>query len=383
MVKLGDVVNQSSESERNPVEEGLNRVVGLEHIDSDDLHIKRWDDIGDGTSFTKRFRKGQVLFGRRRAYLRKVAYAEFDGICSGDITVLESKGDGLLPELLPFIVQTEGFYEHTQKVSAGGLSPRAKWRDLATYELPLPPITEQQRIAEILLKADECFDKNLSCLALARATRSQALRQLSGVKERRVHPAGARVVKFGELAECITERVDDPAEAGVERYVGLEHLDSESLKIARWGKPTDVEATKLHFYPGDIIFGKRRFYQRKLAVADFEGICSAHAFVLRVRRETVEPDFLPYFMLSGQFFDRAMMISVGGLSPTINWSTIARQEFAIPARPEQRRIADTMLKMDDCILKTASGLALARTAAAMLRETLLSGGSQAFEHSVH
>jgi type I restriction enzyme S subunit len=154
MVKFGDVVRQVSEAVRDPAAERLDRVVGLEHIDSDDLHIKRWDHIGEGTSFTKRFRKGQVLFGRRRAYLRKVAQAEFDGICSGDITVMEPNGKDLLPELLPFLVQTDGFYEHTQKVSAGGLSPRARWRDLATYEFPLPPIPEQRRIAEILWAAE-------------------------------------------------------------------------------------------------------------------------------------------------------------------------------------------------------------------------------------
>ena len=144
------------------------------------------------------------------------------------------------------------------------------------------------------------------------------------------------------MATNLNERVDDPAKAGVDRYVGLEHLDPESLKIRRWGKPTDVEATKLRFRPGDIIFGKRRFYQRKLVVADFEGICSAHALVLRAKKDVVTDGFLPFFMLGDEFYDRAMMISVGGLSPTINWSTLAKQEFAIPPIPEQRRIAEIL-----------------------------------------
>jgi hypothetical protein len=94
--------------------------------------------------------------------------------------------------------------------------------------------------------------------------------------------AGQRV-KFGQLADCLNDRVDSPSQAGVDRYVGLEHLDPESLAIRRWGTPDDVQSTKLRFRPGDIIFGKRRAYQRKLAVADFEGICSAHAMVLRAR----------------------------------------------------------------------------------------------------
>lgn len=148
---------------------------------------------------------------------------------------------------------------------------------------------------------------------------------------------GWRRVKFGQLAECVNDRVDDPSKAGVDRYVGLEHLDPESLTIRRWGTPDEVESTKLRFRPGDIIFGKRRAYQRKLAVADFDGICSAHAMVLRAKSDAVLPEFLPFLMQSDLFMDRAVAISVGSLSPTINWKTLAAEEFALPPMEEQRR----------------------------------------------
>lgn len=148
--------------------------------------------------------------------------------------------------------------------------------------------------------------------------------------------------KFGEIAQCVNDRVDDPKSAGVDRYVGLEHLDPESLAIRRWGTPHDVESTKLRFRSGDIIFGKRRAYQRKLAVADFEGICSAHAMVLRAKPDSVVPEFLPFFMQSELFMERAIAISVGSLSPTINWKTLAAEEFALPPLEEQRQIASAL-----------------------------------------
>lgn len=150
---------------------------------------------------------------------------------------------------------------------------------------------------------------------------------------------GWRRVKFGQLAECVNDRVDDPSKAGVDRYVGLEHLDPESLTIRRWGTPDEVESTKLRFRPGDIIFGKRRAYQRKLAVADFDGICSAHAMVLRAKSDAVLPEFLPFLMQSNLFMERAVAISVGSLSPTINWKTLAEEEFALPPMEEQRRLS--------------------------------------------
>lgn len=150
---------------------------------------------------------------------------------------------------------------------------------------------------------------------------------------------GWKRVKFAQLAECVNDRVDDPSTSGVDRYVGLDHLDPESLTIRRWGAPNEVESTKLRFKPGDIIFGKRRAYQRKLAVADFEGICSAHAMVLRAKPSTVLPEFLPFFMQSDAFMERAVAISVGSLSPTINWRTLAAEEFALPPLEEQSRSA--------------------------------------------
>jgi type I restriction enzyme, S subunit len=148
-----------------------------------------------------------------------------------------------------------------------------------------------------------------------------------------------RSLPFAELVENVTERVDDPSTAGVDRYVGLEHLDSGMLRIGRWGSPSDVEATKLRFKPGDVIFGRRRAYQRKVAQADFEGICSAHALVLRAHPEHVLPDFLPFFLQSEPFFRRALAISVGSLSPTINWKVLARERFAVPPLDKQQEIA--------------------------------------------
>ena len=112
--------------------------------------------------------------------------------------------------------------------------------------------------------------------------------------------------------------------------------------IKRWGPPAAVTATKLLFRKGDIIFGRRRVYQRKLVVADLDGICSAHALALRARSRVVLPEFLPFFMQSDLFMERAKAISVGSLSPTINWRTLAPEEFALPPLDEQRRIANCL-----------------------------------------
>lgn len=151
---------------------------------------------------------------------------------------------------------------------------------------------------------------------------------------------GWKVWRFDQMATNVNVRIDNPSESGMEHYIGLEHLDSDSLKIRRWGTPDDVEATKLMFKKGDIIFGRRRAYQRKLGIAEFDGICSAHAMVLRAKPDVVLPEFLPFFMQSDLFMNRAVEISVGSLSPTINWKTMAVQEFALPSIADQKRLVE-------------------------------------------
>ncbi|TWE10472.1 restriction endonuclease subunit S [Rudaeicoccus suwonensis] len=149
-------------------------------------------------------------------------------------------------------------------------------------------------------------------------------------------------VVFGDVIESITDRVDDPSAAGVDRYVGLEHLDPGAMTVRRWDTPDKVAAQKLRFQSGDVIFGRRRAYQKKVALAEFEGICSAHALVLRACADSMYPDFLPVFLSSDYFLDRAVAISVGSLSPTVNWRDLKVQEFDLPPLDEQKRIADLL-----------------------------------------
>lgn len=160
MVRFGDVVRNINVTV-DPEESGLERYVAGEHMTTDDLHIRRWGTIGDGylgPAFHRKFVAGQVLYGSRRTYLRKVAVADFDGICANTTFVLEPLGDELIPELLPFIMQTESFVKHSMQQSRGSTNPYVTFKDLAWYEFALPPRDEQRRIAEILWAADEAVE---------------------------------------------------------------------------------------------------------------------------------------------------------------------------------------------------------------------------------
>jgi len=171
-VAFGDVVRQVKDRV-DPEESGLERYVAGEHMDTDDLRIRRWGTIGDGylgPAFHMRFQPGQVLYGSRRTYLRKVAVADFEGITANTTFVLEPKDpDVLLPELLPFVMQTAVFHEHAIKQSKGSVNPYINFSDLTWFEFPLPPIDEQRRIAAALASvqaAAEALRRTAEALAM-------------------------------------------------------------------------------------------------------------------------------------------------------------------------------------------------------------------------
>lgn len=128
----------------------ISRFIGLENIESENFQIQGWGEIANGTTFTKRFTNGDVLFGKRRAYLKKVAVADFYGLCSGDILVIRAKSKKMLQKLLPYYISSDVFMQHAVSTSAGSLSPRTKWKDLSELEVSVPDIKSQEKILEVL-----------------------------------------------------------------------------------------------------------------------------------------------------------------------------------------------------------------------------------------
>ena len=185
-VAFGDVVRQVKDKV-DPEASGLERYVAGEHMDTDDLRIRRWGEIGDGylgPAFHMRFKPGQVLYGSRRTYLRKVAVADFEGITANTTYVLESANpDVLLPELLPFIMQTEAFNQHSVRESKGSVNPYVNFSDLAWFEFTLPPIEEQRRAILVLSRCRVMSSCLESAAVSLRAIEEATLEQIAASSE--------------------------------------------------------------------------------------------------------------------------------------------------------------------------------------------------------
>ena len=206
-VRLGDVAREYKETIKDS---SSLPIVGLEHLTPGEISLEHWDE-GVENSFSKGFKKGHMLFGRRRAYLRKAAVAPFDGVCSGDITVIEAIPEKMDPELLPFIIQNDLLFDFAVGNSAGSLSPRVKWESLRNYEFDLPERAKQSEMVELLKAAHET---RRSYKALIQATDDLVKSQFIEM----IYTQGYPSVKVGEVLHQTlkTERIVDTLK---EKYV--------------------------------------------------------------------------------------------------------------------------------------------------------------------
>ena len=136
-------------------------------------------------------------------------------------------------------------------------------------------------------------------------------------------------------------------EIDISTYIGLEHLDSGSLRVSRWGSAVPIKGDKIIMHKGDVLFGKRNAYLRRAAIAPHDGAFSAHGMVFRPKEEVVDRDFFPLFIASDYFFDAAIRISVGSLSPTVNWRDLKDLEFELPELETQRKLATVLWSIND------------------------------------
>jgi type I restriction enzyme S subunit len=328
LVKFGDVVAEPKEVCKNIIAEGIEHVVGLEHIDSGDLHLRKSATIEESTTFSKKFRKDDVLFGRRRAYLKKAAQAEFDGICSGDITVFRAKKD-LSAALLPFIVNNDNFFDYAVKHSAGGLSPRVKFKDLANYEFLLPPKTEQARLAELLWAMDEVIEREKYVLEKLIIT-SQIF------FENEVAKLKGKYVPLNKI--LIPKKGKSQVPHLIKKYIGLEHIESGYFRCTQYGDSSEVLAQCNIINEGDLCYSKLRPYLDKAFIADFQAVSTTELLIYETKG--VSKEYVLNHFHSRSFIQYVTGKGFGTKMPRVSDKIIG--EFQIKILEDEKQLLSKM-----------------------------------------
>lgn len=347
-VKFGDVVRNVSETVADPVAAGIERAIGLEHLDPGELGISRWAAT-DGVTFTRRFRAGQVLYGRRRVYQRKAAVADFEGVCSGDIYVLEPSSDAMVSELLPFIVQSEAFHQYALRTSAGSLSPRTKWADLMKYEFDLPPLEEQSEIAELMWAAETKRRTTDRVLTAAVAARSAVVSQVAKAAKESVRLGDVADISYGITLN--SRRADLPLSRPYLRVANVYRgsLDLDEIKVVGC---SERESLAYSLAAGDILVVEGHASMTEVGrAALWQGEidnCLHQNHLIRVR---VIDGFDPRVVAdllngpTGRSYFRSRAKSTSGLS-TINSTVVKEFALPVPDRPALREMVSRLEAID-------------------------------------
>ena len=381
-VSFGKVVLNKNENTSNPSLEGLSRVVGLEHMDSESLPLVRWSelsDLPDGTTFTRKFRAGQVLFGKRRSYQKKVSFPDFDGICSGDILVFESlDANRMLPNFLPLLVQSDPFMDFAVSTSAGSLSPRTKWSDLSSFEFLLPPLKEQKVIVEIVAAIDKTIDayKNLT----VRSYRDSIVHELlsavgdewtettlgaiatlkNGDRGRNYPSANQRIldgVPFINAGHLVNGKV---------LLDSMDYISEETFNMLSAGKIQEK----------DILYCLRGTVGKFGVVEGINrGAIASSLVILRIGKESTT-SFISLFLDSAAAKIQLDEMRNGAAQPNLSAASLASFRVVLPPLVEQKRIVEVVSAMDEVNQSTEQAVVDAKA----LRSSIL---GEVFEEHSH
>src|SRR5690554_1317617 len=128
---------------------------------------------------------------------------------------------------------------------------------------------------------------------------------LVDTKSLNIDKSSWRKTKLGDVLAEVKKRVDNPAQSEYNRFVGLEHFVSGDIKIKNWASTENLVSATKAFESGDILFARRNAYLRRASMADFDGVCSGDAFVLRENDEMVVPGFTAFLMNTEDIWDYA------------------------------------------------------------------------------
>jgi len=370
LVQFGDVVREVTIHDRTPTENGLERYVGLDHLDPHSLKIKRWGLLSEGTTFTKRFQAGQVLFGRRRAYQRKAAVPDFDGICSSDILIFEAKSEYLLPELLPFLVHTDAFFDYALGTSSGSLSPRTKWSHLAKFKFHLPPIARQQELVELFQAIEDAIAATEASSAAAEQLKRSLMHQLltKGIGHTEFKqtelgeiPVDWDVAALANCLEGVPESGFSPLPSSEDtgfHVLALNALTHNGYVDGQW-KPINekhFDETKL-LKSGDFLISRSNtqdlvgFVGIVELVASVKVIFSDLMMRLHMKENFVCSWYLLYYLQSptGRRLIQSIAAGTSGSMKKINKTNLMKIKIPLPTRNEQDKISSIVLKSQENI----------------------------------
>lgn len=369
---IGEIAFEYTKRCDNPSNSGFDKFVGSENIGRFDYRIKDWQSTKDVISAMKLFEDDDYLLVRRSLYAsdfrERAPRANFSGVCSGDILTIKENNKKIANGFLYCVLNSKQVWEFIIANASGSITRRIKWPELSQFEIPLPPLEEQKQIAALFQSIETAMEqvdgqeKNLKALQKSLVNGLLSKKPEFG---NLLNSKNCTSTTFGEIAECDKKYPEHEKE--VERFVGLEWIEADNFQLQGFGLVENGTTFTKRFVKGDVLFGKRRAYLKKVAVADFDGICSGDILVIRAKAKKMLQGLLPYYISSDAFIQHAVSTSAGSLSPRTKWKDLAELEVSIPDIKTQSTILEVLQQLD----KTVNQLKQQKTTLKNLKQKLL------------
>jgi type I restriction enzyme S subunit len=320
-----------------------------------------------------RFKPGQVLYGSRRTYLRKVAVAEFEGICANTTYVLEPKDPSvLLPDFLPFVMSTETFHEHSIKQSKGSVNPYINFSDIEWYEFPLPPVDEQRRIADLLWAGDDTITEYTNAVTSLEKLRAAYWQD---VREKNEYP----LVRLREITAIATGSTPHRGtkeywEDGTIPWLPTQKVNEKMIRQAdEFITEKAFKECSMKLFSADSILvalygeGKTR---GSVAYLTFDA-CINQAFAAVKPTERVDSWFL-YHCLDNSYSD-LRGFSQGSSQKNLNAQLLGQFKIPLPDKTEQVDISEKLNDLSNRISDIFAHIEILKALKKNLLSTLLIG----------
>lgn len=300
----------------------------------------------------------------RRCNPGETAYVPkgFEGALGQNLVLLRADRTRLHPPFLRWLVRSPLWWEQIGKfLNVGAVFDSLRCADVPNFELPVPPLCEQEGIAHILGALDDKIELNRRMNATLEATARGLFQSwfvdfdpVRAKLDRRapamLDPATAALfpaefqrsplgpIPRGWVAGCVDDvatnvrRGIQPTEiAPGTPYIALEHMPRRCIALGDWEDSASVSSGKFSFQKGEILFGKLRPYFHKVGVAPLDGICSTDILVLSPKtREWF--GFLLGHVSSDSLISFTDVASTGTKMPRTSWEYVRSFGIALPPK---------------------------------------------------
>lgn len=303
-------------------------------------------------------------------------------VCLGQRTVLiRPKAEKVSPLFLNYYLNAPKQRHALLSNSNGATVSHVNMPIIRNLVIGLPDRETQDRIADVLSAYDELIENNRRQIKLLEEAAQRLYKEwfidlkFPGHETTPIVdglPEGWRMGCLGECCALIKTISKQDERTGNELYIGLEHMPKDSICLRAHGVAADVVGNKTEFRKGDILFGKIRPYFHKVGFAQFDGVTSTDAIVMRAVEG--KQAFLLAVASSDEFVSYATATSKTGTKmPRADWAAMKSYQVPIPSADVASRFENICESFLSAIAQCSSLIVAAREARDRLLPKLMSG----------